>query len=256
METSQTIGIIGFGRFSRLMIRYLADDFKVTVYDRRDRIDDISQLGGYAGSLADTCARDIVIPAVPISTMRSILEQVGPLLHPANLVMDICSVKTYPVQWMTELLPPDVPFLATHPMFGPDSATDTLAGQKIILSHHRVDSDRYECIRDYLKRKGLVVIETTPEEHDRQMAATLALTHFIGRSLAEYGAEPLDIDTEGYRRLLFTLDTVTHDTWELFTDMHRYNPFAREMRDRFIAAMKRIDDRLKNENTSIWRPSN
>jgi len=256
MEKSQTIGIIGFGRFSRLMIRYLADDFKVTVYDRRHRTDDISLLGGYAGSLADTCACDIVIPSVPISTMKSILEQVGPLLHSANLVMDICSVKTYPVQWMTEILPPDVPFLATHPMFGPDSAADTLTGQKIILSRQRVDSDRYECIRDYLKSKGLVVIETTPEEHDRQMAATLALTHFIGRSLAEYGAEPFEIDTEGYKRLLFTLETVTHDTWELFTDMHRYNPFAKEMRDRFIAAMKRIDDRLNSENTLIRRPSN
>ena len=99
------------------------------------------------------------------------------------------------------------------------------------------------------------MIETTPEEHDRQMAATLALTHFIGRSLAEYGAEPLDIDTEGYKRLLFTLEMVTHDTWELFTDMHRYNPFAKDMRDRFIRAAERVDARLRGENPSTRRSS-
>jgi len=46
------------------------------------------------------------------------------------------------------------------------------------------------------------VIEASPSEHDRQIAVSLALTHFIGRSLAGMGAKPQDIDTEGYKRLL------------------------------------------------------
>lgn len=255
MKTIATIGIIGFGRFGQLMIRYLADDFKVMVYDRRGRNETIARLSGQAGSLADICVQDVVIPAVPISAMKSILEQISPLLNPDSVVVDVCSVKTYPVKWMRELLPPDMPFLATHPMFGPDSAADTLAGQKIILCPQRLDSERYECIRGYLQSRQLAVIETTPEEHDRKMAATLALTHFIGRSLSEYGAEPLDIDTEGYKRLLYTLETVTHDTWELFTDMHRYNPFARDVRDRFMAAVELIDARLERESASILRSS-
>jgi len=255
MKPISTIGIIGFGRFSQLMIRYLADDFTVMVYDRRDRTGTIARLGGHAGSLADICVQDVVIPAVPISAMKSTLERIRPLLNPDSVVVDVCSVKTYPVKWMRELLPPDMPILATHPMFGPDSAVDTLAGQKIILCSQRLDAERYECIRGYLQSRQLEVIETTPEEHDRKMAATLALTHFIGRSLSEYGAEPLDIDTEGYKRLLHTLETVTHDTWELFTDMHRYNPFAREVRDRFMAAVERIDARLEKESASIPRSS-
>ncbi len=255
MNTISTIGIIGFGRFSQLMIRYLADDFKVMVYDRRGRNETIARLSGHAGSLADICAQDVVIPAVPISAMKSILEQICPLLNPDSVVVDVCSVKTYPVKWMREFLPPDMPILATHPMFGPDSAADTLAGQKIILCPQRLDSERYECIRGYLQSRQLAVIETTPEEHDRKMAATLALTHFIGRSLSEYGAEALDIDTEGYKRLLYTLETVTHDTWELFTDMHRYNPFARDVRDRFMAAVELIDARLERESASIPRSS-
>lgn len=244
MKPISTIGIIGFGRFSRLMIRYLADDFKVTVYDRRQRTEEIVALGGHPGSLDDTCSRDVVIPAVPISAMKPILERIRFLLGPDSLVLDVCSVKSYPVQWMTELLPDESAFLATHPMFGPDSAAASLAGQKIVLCRQRIDTGRYDCICSYLKSKELIVIETTPEEHDRQMAASLALTHFVGRSLAEYGAGPLDIDTEGYKRLLYTLETVTHDTWELFKDMHRYNPFAREVRERFMAAAERIDARL------------
>lgn len=249
MKKISTIGIIGFGRFSQLMIRYLADDFTVMVHDRQNRSEAIAHLGGHSGTLAETCARDMVIPSVPISAMKSILERIRPLLNSDSMVVDVCSVKTYPVKWMMELLPPDVAILATHPMFGPDSAGDTLAGQKIVLCRQRIDSDRYNCISDYLKSWRLVVIETTPEAHDRQMAASLALTHFIGRSLAEYGAKPLEIDTEGYKRLLYTLETVTHDTWELFTDMHKYNPFARDVRDRFRAAVERIDAQLQEEQT-------
>jgi prephenate dehydrogenase len=89
------------------------------------------------------------------------------------------------------------------------------------------------------------VIEATPEEHDRQIAVSLSLTHFIGRSMAEFGADQLRIDTEGYRRLTYTLEVVQHDTWQLFQDMHRFNPFARQIREAFMAAMGRIDDRLK-----------
>ncbi len=121
-----TVGIIGFGRFSQLMIRYLSEDCEVTVYDRRERAGDISRLGGHSGSLAAACACDIVIPAVPISAMKPTLIQIGPRLKPHTLVVDICSVKTYPVQWMLEILPANVDILATHPMFGPDSAAVTL----------------------------------------------------------------------------------------------------------------------------------
>jgi prephenate dehydrogenase len=88
------------------------------------------------------------------------------------------------------------------------------------------------------------VIETTAENHDRQIAVSLSLTHFIGRSLAAFGAEPLDIDTEGYKRLMHILGVVSHDTIQLFEDMHAYNPFAKQKRQDFIDAMTAIHERL------------
>ena len=53
------------------------------------------------------------------------------------------------------------------------------------------------------------------------------------------------IDTEGYKRLLHILGVVTHDTWQLFTDMHRYNPYARENRCAFMAAMAQLEEKLE-----------
>ena len=165
------------------------------------------------------------------------------------MVVDVCSVKALPVQWMCDILPATIPILATHPMFGPDSAADALTGRKIVLCPVRLPPERYACIRDYLAAKGLVLMETTPEAHDRQIAVTLALTHFIGRSLSRFGAPALDIDTEGYQRLRHILGVVENDTWELFQDMHGYNPFAAQTRRAFIAAMGEIEAALaQNEN--------
>ena len=91
----------------------------------------------------------------------------------------------------------------------------------------------------------MVLIESTPEDHDEQIAISLALTHFIGRSLSEFGASELNIDSEGYKRLLHILDVVEHDTWQLFYDMHQYNPYAEEKRAAFMQAMQNINEGLE-----------
>jgi prephenate dehydrogenase len=91
----------------------------------------------------------------------------------------------------------------------------------------------------------LVLIESTPEDHDEQIAISLALTHYIGRSLSEFGAAQLSIDSEGYKRLLHILDVVEHDTWQLFCDMHHYNPYAKEKRAAFMQAMQKINEQIE-----------
>ena len=87
------------------------------------------------------------------------------------------------------------------------------------------------------------LIESTPEEHDRSISKTLILSHFIGNTLMEFGAQEELIDTKGYRRLLRILDTVKNDTNQLFNDMNKYNRFSKNMREEFISVMKNISDK-------------
>jgi prephenate dehydrogenase len=239
------IGIIGFGRFGELTARYLAEDFDVLVFNRTDKSEEIKAIGGRAASLRSICQQKIVILCVPISTLKDVLREIGPLLKRDVLVVDVCSVKVYPTQWMKELLPETVSILATHPIFGPDSASDSLKDRKIFLSPIRIGKKQYQKIKTYLASKELVLIESTPEDHDEQIAISLALTHFIGRTLSEYGAARLGIDSEGYKRLLHILEVVEHDTWQLFYDMHRYNPYAKEKRAAFMQAMQKINEQIE-----------
>lgn len=238
------IGIIGFGRFGKLAARYLCTHFSVLVSTRSAQAEAIQACGAHPVSFERACRQRILILCMPISAMRATLERAAPLLGPDTLVVDVCSVKVYPVQWMRELLPETVSILATHPMFGPDSAATSLRGRKIVLCPERIDNARYDRIRVWLERQGLVVIRTTAREHDEKIAVSLSLTHFIGRSLSAFGAQELDIDTEGYRRLMHILGVVSQDSWQLFEDMHIYNPYARQKRQAFIDAMAGIHERL------------
>ena len=241
------IGVIGFGRFGELTVRNLSMDFDVSVFTR-----DASKQGAITAAratltpLEQVCTRNLVVLCVPISAMEATLKEIAPLLQPGTVVMDVCSVKVLPVQWMQRLLPPHVDILATHPMFGPDSAANGLSGHKMVLCPERIAPERFKKIKQWLGNKHLTLIETTPEDHDRQISITLALTHFIGRSLSQFEAHPLEIDTEGYKRLLHILGVVTNDTWQLFEDMNRYNPYARESRHRFMEALNKVHDQLES----------
>ena len=239
------IGLIGYGRFGRLTVKNMATDFDVLVHTRnREKDRDIAEAGGRPVTLEEACGQKLIIICVPISAMQTTLKQIAPLLRPDAIVADVCSVKVYPARWMRDLLPASVDILATHPMFGPDSAAVSVAGHKIVLCPERIAPQRYLKVKQWLQKKGVVLIETTPDEHDRKIAVSLALTHFIGRSLAEFGATPLDIDTEGYKRLLHVLGVVKNDSWQLFEDMHRYNPYAQDKRRAFQKAMASIEEHL------------
>ena len=240
------IGIIGYGRFGRLTVQYLSPDFKVVVHTRStSKEKDIIDAGGRLVPLEEVCRQKLVVLCVPISAMQATLRQIAPLLKEGTTVIDVCSVKINPTRWMHELLPDRVEILATHPMFGPDSAAKSLRRQKMVLCPERIDPKRYLKIKAWLESKGLILIETSADQHDRQIAVSLALTHFIGRSLSEFGAFQLDIDTEGYKRLLHILEVVSNDTWQLFEDMNRYNPYAGSKRAEFLKALGRINAALE-----------
>ena len=133
------IGIIGYGRFGQLAARYLSRDADVYVCGRKQIAPDPDLPGVHPADLRQVCGQKIVIPAVPISSLQDMLAQMAPLLKADSLVADVCSVKTIPAQWMKVILPDSVSILATHPMFGPDSAARTLEGMKIALCRVRID---------------------------------------------------------------------------------------------------------------------
>lgn len=240
-----TAGLIGFGRLGRLLTRHFARDVRIFVHDARLDARAARALGAVPATLAEACAQDVVVLCVPMAAFEGVVRRIRGLVRPGALVVDACSVKEHPVRVMKRELPRSVSLLGTHPNFGPDSAADSLKGRKIILCRVRMKDAPYRKAKSALRAKGLDVVEMTPREHDRRMASSLVLTHFIGRGLVAYGAETTGVDTEGYKRLLRILETVQNDSWQLFQDMNRFNAYAAPMRRRFLAALNATDRKVR-----------
>lgn len=239
------IGIVGFGRFGKLAAKYLKRDFKVLVTDIEDKQKEAKEIGVEYVTLDEVCSCDVVLLCVPISSLEGVLREIRNLLKEGCLVIDVCSVKEIPCRLMKEILPENVEILGSHPLFGPDSASESLLGRKIVLCPIRISEESLSKVKRFLTSKGLKIIQTTPVEHDMQIAKSLILTHFIGRALLEIKVSEQEIDTLGYRRLLEILETVKHDTWQLFIDVNRYNRFSDKVRKSLIEALEKLDKMIE-----------
>jgi prephenate dehydrogenase len=237
---AKTVGILGLGRFGRMTYQYLeALSPRVWTRDASKLVD----LPGAAG-FDEAAACEIVVLTVPISAMAETCARLAPLLRPGQLVVDTCSVKVDPIEVMNELLPPEVEILGSHPLFGPDSGKDGIVGLKIVLCPVRIDSVAYEGIRKFLRGLGLRVIEATPEEHDRQMARTQAIFHLLAQALGRLGWGEEEIATPAPEAFFRQVASLRADSFQLFLDMQRRNPFASEYRARFLEELRRIDGEL------------
>jgi len=237
------IGVYGLGRFGSLWARILSERFTVVAYNRTKRVEE--GLPFSLGALEDVAACDAVFLCTAISSIEHVLEELAPHLGPGTIVADTCSVKVYPVESMKRLLPGSVSILGTHPMFGPDSARNGLAGLPIILCPVRLSSAELAFWKETFSSFRLRVVEMSAEEHDREAAFTQGITHFVGRVLKDLDLKPSEIGTVGYRKLLEIMDHTCNDPWQLFLDLQHYNPHTVEMRRRLQDSLRRILSKLE-----------
>ncbi len=242
------IGIIGFGRFGQFAAGILKKDFRVNVFDRKKpfRLPGIQSL-----SLSEVANKPILLLCVPISKIGSICREIHPFLTPGQLILDTCSVKEKPLREMAQALPRFVEIVGTHPLFGPDSASSGLQGLKIALCPVRCR--RIRKIKDYLEGKGLQVIVTTPEKHDREMAHSQALFHFLAHGVAAMGIQLGPLSTPGPAKLFRDFKDVQNDSQQLFKDLQQMNRFAGPVRKRLVKSLSRIEAGLSG-NSSKFGP--
>ncbi len=239
------LGLIGFGRFGQFAARHLRRHIHIFVWDLRDLRKEAASLGLTWATREEAASCQFVLLAVPISEVPVALAEVVPFMRPGALLMDACSVKMVPMEWMLSTAPDEIEVLGTHPLFGPDSGRGGIAGLTMALCPGR--TRRTPAVRRFLESMGLNVVITTAEEHDRQMANAQALSHFIARGLAGAGIEEQELTTPSFVELLKIMKTLMKDSSELFHDMNHYNPFAVEARGRFMEALHKLDGQVSKE---------
>lgn len=236
-----TIGIVGFGAFARLMAPPLRAWFRLCAFDPALPVgssDDTLGVSFVEPAAAARCP--IVILAMPVDRLEAAIATIRPHLRPGTVVLDVCSVKIEPARIMQAALPAWVEIVGTHPLFGPQSAANGLAGLKIAVCPIRGRSARR--IAAFLRSAlGLQVYLTTPDAHDREAAIVQGLTHLVARLLVQMEPLPTRMTTASFDRLIQAVAMVRHDPEALFLAIERANPYAAKARERFFdlaAALK------------------
>lgn len=249
-----TIGVYGTGRFGAFWATAIArqlsdataqgpgDSSSVLCYNRSQRP---VPVGTEMVDLEQLCRCDALFLCVAISAIEPVLREIEPLLHPGALVLDTCSVKVYPSSLMESILPQSCSVIATHPMFGPDSANQGMEGLPMVFCPVRCSDSQSAEWMSFFSAMGLRVVRMTPEAHDREAAHTQGITHFVGRVLADLQLAPSEIATVGYDQLLRVIEQTCNDPFQLFVDLQRYNPYTDDMRRELQGSLHRLLELLE-----------
>lgn len=234
------LAIIGAGAFGEFCIPHLRSFFEICLFDPRHDLEDICRRHAVAAAdLASAARQDIVLLAVPFRHLRSVARAIAPHVKPGTLVIDVCSVKVNPLAILREELPAHADIVGTHPLFGPQSGRDGIAGLRIAVCPAR--GRRSALVARFLRTHlRLAATRMAPEEHDRQMAYVQGLTHLVARIVLAMDVPPLEHKTTTYAHLESMIGMVRHDSDALFRSILTDNPFAGAVMQSFTKATKDV----------------
>lgn len=246
-ETSRT-AILGFGRFGRALSDLLLDaGHGVRAFDPGVEVPAAMR----AESLDDLVrgARQVVL-AVPVEAVSGAAEALRPHLDPSQLVLDVASVKHGPVRALTEVLGSDIPWVATHPLFGPTSIALGERPLVAVVCPNDLHPEAAPRARAFFEALGCEVVVEDAVGHDRAMAATHALAFFVAKGLLDIGAgEGAPFVPPSFGAMARMIGAVRQDASHLFATIQNANPHAAEARARLLSALESIDRDLVTQGT-------
>ncbi|MFN7958160.1 MAG: prephenate dehydrogenase/arogenate dehydrogenase family protein [Holophagaceae bacterium] len=237
------IGILGYGRFGRALGALLHEAGHA--YRAWDPAADLPAERRAAGVQDLVEGSEALVLSVPVVALGSALAGLRPLLRPDHLVFDVGSVKVGPCGLMETHLGAGVPHAGTHPLFGPVSLARAERPLRVVLcpsSRHPQAADRVEHL---FRSLGCEVLRQSPDDHDRVMATTHALTFFLAKGLLEVGAgAELPYTPPSFHAIARTLESVREDAGHLFAALQNQNPFAAGAREGLLEALSAIHQSL------------
>lgn len=233
-----SVGIIGLGSFGALAASLLPRNVKVLGYDPAT-----SSRHAKSASFAEVCKCDVVILAVPFETYEKVLPEVANNLSPDALLVDICSIKVKPTALVKKHLPAHKNLLLTHPLFGPQ--TYDKKGEHVLIVTEKRGTKAEQVLGFCQKKLGLKVVYASAEEHDKSMAHIHALTMFIARGLDNMNIPEPKWQTPSFGYLLKLARLDEKHTEDLFRTIEVGNPYAAEVRQRFLEELQKTDKSLQ-----------
>ena len=248
------VAIVGYGRFGRALASlFIEAGLVVRVHDSN-----VSIPVTLAASSLESLIRGAthVVLAVPTVSIRPVLDEIVPFLDASHTVLDVGSVKIEPCQTFVEVLGARIPWVGTHPLFGPVSLALAEKPLRVVVCPNSLHSEAVERVKALYAAIGCEVLEESPEAHDRRMAETHVIAFFLAKGILE---AQLGIDIPyappSFQAIARMVGVVRADAGHLFAAIQRENPYAAETRRKLLQALAAIDARLLEQGLSKTNPS-
>lgn len=200
-------------------------------------------------------AADRIIICVSISSFEEVVRKISPSVRDGQTVMDICSIKEFPVRVMHENIKHGI-VLGTHPVFGPGS-TGVKHKAYVLTPTNDAEVKFADSFKKWLEKEGAHVFIMNPKKHDQLMSVVLGLPHFLGLVACETLLEQKDFsETKQVAgttyRMLFTLAEATAlETTDLYANLQMNLPEMVKIEGLFISKAREWLDLLKKGNPQL-----
>jgi arogenate dehydrogenase (NADP+), plant len=210
---------------------------------------------------------DVVILAVPLISLEETIHSLPIHELKGKLIVEMGVLNEHPKQLLLEAYGDyhDIDIVTTHPMFRISSIDDdddnnnhnhrndsidrqftsSMDNRPVIYDKVRISNHvRFESFLKIFEDARCRLVEMNSKQHDSTVADSEFVTHMIGRLLSgsKQLLPPTPVRSKEYSALLDVADMSTHDSFDLFFGMFRYNPRAHEyinkIRDN-LASMER-----------------
>ena len=195
---------------------------------------------------------DVVLLSVPIECFEETVKQVSPYIQSGQTVIDITSIKVFPVEVMHKYIKTEL-VLGVHPLFGPGA--QGMAKQNFILTPtNEGEGTLAQKIKKYLEARGASVSLMAPHEHDEMMTVVLGLSHFIAIVSADTllsSGKLKQVKAFGgitYKVLLTLVESVLSEDPELYASLQMNLPNMSETERLFQGRAKEWANLIKNKD--------
>jgi len=251
------LAIIGAGKMGSWFAKFFRDEgYSVVLASRNQK--KLKELGAKLNVETDNflgaiTGADRILICVSINALEEVVKILSPKIQKNQILMDICSIKKYPVDILHKYFPDNL-VLGTHPVFGPGSTN--LKNKTFVLTPtNSAEKEFAQDFKSWLESKEVHVFLMSPEKHDMLMSVVLGVPHFIGLVACEVLLEQENYsETKNVAgttfRMLFTLAEVAAlEEPELFNSLQYRLPGIMQLESLFISKASEWLELIKKKDS-------
>jgi prephenate dehydrogenase len=252
------VAILGAGKMGVWFAKFfLEEGYSVVVADRnKEKLSKLrSEIAVETADFVEAVQNaDRVFICVSISAFEAVVRTISPCIREGQVVMDICSVKDFPVKVMHEHVKAGL-VLGTHPVFGPGSRG--VKNKAFILTPTSAEEREFaEDFKGWLEQRKARVFLMSPEKHDELMSIVLGFPHFLGLvasdtlvDQADY-AETKKVAGTTYRMLFTLAEATALENPELYASLQLNLPELQKIENLFMEKAKEWLRLIKRRNSA------